>query len=58
MIIRKTAKQIQEEILSCLNEGPLSIEQVRIKVESNWSTVNNYLEDLGKNGKVKEIISS
>ena len=58
MVIRKTTKQIKEEILSCLNEGPLSIEQVRIKVESNWSTVNNYLEDLSKDGKVKEIISA
>jgi len=58
MAIRKTAEQIKEEILSCLNESPLSTEQIRIKVESNWSTVNNYLEELSKNGKVKEIIST
>ena len=58
MIIRKTAEQIKEEILSCLNGGPLSIEQIRKKVESNWLTTNNYLEELSKEGKVKEILSA
>ena len=58
MAIRKTAEQIKDEILSSLNKGPLSIEQIRKKVESNWSTINNYLEELSKEGKVKEIIST
>ena len=58
MIVRKTAEQIKEEILSHLKETPLSIEQIRIKVESNWSTINNYLQELNKEGKVKEIISA
>jgi len=58
MVVRKTSEQIKEEILSHLKEKPLSIEQIRIKVESNWSTVNNYLEELTKEGKVKEIISA
>ena len=55
---RKTAEQIKEEILSHLKENPLSIEQLRIKAESNWSTINSYLEELSKDGKVKEIISA
>jgi len=58
MTNRKTAEQIKEEILSCLNEQPSSIEQIRIKIESNWSTVNSYLDELSKEGKVKEIISA
>jgi hypothetical protein len=58
MIIRKTAEQIKDEILSSLKEEPLSIEQLRKKVESNWSTTSNYLEELKKEGKVKEIISA
>jgi|SRR3989344_3867689 len=58
MVIRKTAEQIKEEILSHLKETPLSTEQIRIKAESNWSTINNYLEELSKEGKVKEIISA
>src|SRR3989338_2060366 len=58
MVIRKTAEQIKDEILASLKEEPLSIEQLRKKVESNWSTTNNYLEELKKEGKVKEIISA
>lgn len=55
---RKTPQQIKEEILSSLNEEPLSIEQLRIKLNSNWSTTNNYLQELSKEKKVKEIISA
>ncbi len=58
MAIRKNPQQIKEEILSSLNESPLSTEQIRKKVESNWSTINNYLEELSREGKVKEIISA
>ncbi len=58
MVSRKTAEQIKEEILSHLKERPLSIEQLRIKIESNWSTINRYLDELSKEGKVKEIISA
>jgi hypothetical protein len=58
MAARKTAEQIKEEILFCLNNSPLSIEQIRKKVESNWSTISTYLEELSKEGKVKEIISA
>ncbi len=58
MVVRKTAEQIKEEILSHLKERPLSVEQLRIKAESNWSTINSYLEELNKEGKVKEIISA
>ena len=35
-----------------------TIEQLRKKAESNWSTVNSYLDELSKEGKVKEIISA
>ena len=58
MANRKTAEQIKEEILSILKEGPLSIEQLRKKIESNWSTINSYLEELSKSGNVKKIISA
>ena len=58
MVIRKTPQQIKEEILSGLNEGPISVEKIRKKVDSNWSTINNYLEELKKEGKVKEIFST
>ena len=57
MASRKTADQIKEDILLHLKEAPLSIEQIRIKVESNWSTINSHLQDLTKEGKVKEIMN-
>ncbi len=55
---RKSSNQIKDDILSSLNKGPLSVEQIRKKIDSNWSTANNYLEELSKDGKVKEIISA
>jgi len=58
MVTRKTAEQIKEEILFHLNNEPISIEQLRKKLDSNWSTTNNYLEELSREGKVKEIISA
>jgi len=58
MTVRKIPEQIKEEILDALKESPLSIEQLRKKVESNWSTVNTYLDELTKDGKVKEILSA
>lgn len=58
MVVRKTAEQIKDEILSILKEEPLSTDQIRKKIESNWSTINSYLEELSKEGKVKEIISA
>jgi len=58
MVNRKSSEQIKEEILSCLNECPLSIEQIRLKVDSNWSTVNSHLDELARSGKVKELLSN
>lgn len=59
MAIRKTSEQIKEEILISLNKCPLSTEQLRKNIkDSNWSTINTYLKELSKEGKVKEIIST
>jgi len=59
MVIRKTSQKIKEEILSKLNNQPLSVEQLRKNIEdSNWSTINKHLEELKTDGKVKEIIST
>jgi DNA-binding transcriptional ArsR family regulator len=57
MLVRKTAEQIKKEILSNLEKGPRSIEQLRKDLGSNWSTINNYLEELKENLDVREIIS-
>ncbi len=54
---RKTSEKIKEEILSHLKKGPLSTKKLANLLGSNWSTVNNYLEELKTNGEVREIYS-
>lgn len=53
---RKTSKQIEEKILSKLKEGPSSIEKLRKDLDSNWSTINSYLEKLKEDGQAREIV--
>lgn len=55
MTTRKNAGQIKEMIMNELNESPLSIEKLRKNIDSNWSTINNHLEELKKEGKIKEV---
>tara|TARA_Y100000310_G_scaffold79677_1_gene76349 strand:+ start:4071 stop:5129 length:1059 start_codon:yes stop_codon:yes gene_type:complete len=57
MTIRKTSKQIKEEILSHLIKGPLSTKKISDLLGSNWSTINNCLDELRHEGKVREIYS-
>jgi len=57
MAIRKTSQQIKEEILSHLIKGPLSTKKISDLLQSNWSTINNYLEELKDCGEVREIYS-
>jgi len=54
---RKTPQQIEEKILSLLKKGPLSTKKLSDILKSNWSTINNYLEELKHDGKVREIYS-
>ncbi len=57
--VRKSPQQIKDEILSQLEFEPLSVEQLRKNIkDSNWATINKYLEELKDNGRVKEIIST
>lgn len=59
MVIRKTSQQIKEEILSQLEKQPLSVEQLRKNIkDSNWATINKYLEELKEEILVREIIST
>lgn len=59
MAIRKTPQKIKEEVLSQLDKQPLSVEQLRRNIkDSNWATINKYLEELKEEGFVREIIST
>jgi len=56
---RKSPQKIKDEILSQLDKQPLSVEQLRKNIEdSNWGTINKYLEELKEEGQVREIIST
>ncbi len=52
---RKTPEKIKEKILEALNDKPLNALEISKQIESNWSTVKIYVEELVKEGKVKEI---
>jgi len=54
---RKTSGQIKEEILSHLKKGPLSTKRLSDLLKSNWSTINAHLEELEREGNVREIYS-
>ncbi len=53
---RKTSEEIKKEILLKLKDGPSPIEKLRKDLNSNWSTINNYLEKLKEDGEVREIV--
>lgn len=58
IFMKKTREEITKKILSSLEEKPLSIQEISKKVGSNWSTTNEFLEALKKEGKVREIVST
>lgn len=56
--IKKSRKEIADLIISSLEKKPLSTQQLSEKIKSNWSTINEILEELKHEGKIREIIST
>lgn len=56
--MKKSREEIKEAILDALKQKPLSIQQISEKAESNWATVNEVLEELKNEKRVKKIIST
>jgi hypothetical protein len=52
---RKTPQEIKQKISEALNDKPLNAQEISKAINSNWSTVKNYVEELVKEGKAKEI---
>lgn len=52
---KKTPEQIKKRILESLNNKPLNAQEISKSINSNWSTVKEYIEELIKNEKVREI---
>lgn len=53
---KKTPQEIKNKILESLNDRPLNAQEISKKINSNWSTVKSYVEELVKERKVKEIV--
>jgi predicted transcriptional regulator len=52
---RKSPEEIKLKILEALNEKPLNALEISKQIGSNWSTVKNYVGEMVKNGKIKEM---
>ena len=55
---RKTPEQINERILEALNDKPLNAQEISKAINSNWSTVKTYVEELIEEKKIKEIVAT
>lgn len=53
---RKTPEEIKQRIVEALNDKPLNAQEISKIINSNWSTVKNYVEELIEEKKIKEII--
>lgn len=53
---RKTPEEIKQKILEALNEKPLNAQEISRAINSNWSTVKNYIDEIIEEKKIKEIV--
>lgn len=56
--IKKSPDEIRSEILSQLKNGPKTISEISENINSNWLTTEKFLEELKKDKKIFELISS
>jgi len=58
--VKKTSKQIKEEILNELRNGPKTISEISENINSNWLTIEKFLKELMKeeDKKIYELISA
>jgi hypothetical protein len=56
--MKKTREEIQQAILSSLNQKPLSIQDISKEINSNWSTVEEVLGELEREGKVRVLVAT
>ena len=50
---RKTPEEIKQKILEALNDKPLNAQEISKVINSNWSTVKNYIDELIEERKIK-----
>ena len=55
---RKSPEEIKQRILESLNNKPLNAQEISKEINSNWSTVKNYIDELILEIKIREIIAT
>jgi len=55
---KKTASEINTNILSELSKSPKTITEIKNALGSNWQTIEKFLKILKEEGKVKELVST
>lgn len=58
MAEKKSPEEIKEKILETLNNKPLNAQEISKAINSNWSTVKNYVSELIEEKKIKEITAT
>ena len=53
---RKSPEEIKEKILDALNNKPLNAQEISKAISSNWSTVQIYVSELVREGKIRRIV--
>ncbi len=56
--IKKTPAEIKSEILNQLNNGPMTISEIGNAINSNWLTIEKFINELKTEEKVTEIITT
>jgi predicted transcriptional regulator len=52
---RKKPEEIKQKILETLNDKPLNAQEISKAINSNWSTVKSYVEEMIRERNIKEI---
>lgn len=56
--MKRIAEEVKGRILNLLWLKPLTIQQISKEIDSNWLTVEKFVLELKKEGKIKEVIST
>ncbi|MBT6690527.1 hypothetical protein HN903_01995 [archaeon] len=56
--VKKTPEQIKEDILNNLNSGPKNAHEISEDINSNWLTIEKFLNELINEDKIIELISA
>ncbi len=55
---KRTFKDLRKEILLCMANGQMTVNEVSISAKINWRTINNHLIYLTGRGLVREVLNS